>query len=118
MKVCKEEEIVYQTSNASLTQSDIEEKYRLRFFAQEIILRPCELISLRRKIQAVDIVNLLSHNTPDVEVIPLISCDRIFVFTIHEILELKEVLDGTFAMLELNSIVKRRLTDPIGSSLT
>ena len=80
--------LVFETRNASLHQCDDSERYVLRFFDQTILLHPCELIAFRRKINAVDIVSLFDSNNPDVEFLSLPSCDRLFVLTIREILEL------------------------------
>ncbi len=104
-----QEHLVYQTQNASILQKDDKDCYELQFFRQKLEIRPCELLAFRRKINSIDIVTLLESDGSDVEVIHLPSCNRIFVFTIQEILELKELIHGTFAMLELNSLIHRQL---------
>lgn len=52
---------------------------------------------------------MLSTEAPDVEVLYLPHCDRLMVLSIHEILELREVLAGAFTMLELNSVIHREI---------
>ncbi|MCR9252628.1 MAG: hypothetical protein NXI20_19565 [bacterium] len=103
------EHLVYKTRNASLSQSDSTNSYILRFFNDELEFRACEFISFKRKIQQLDLPQLLSTEAPDVEVLYLPHCDRLMVLSIHEILELREVLAGAFTMLELNSVIHREI---------
>jgi hypothetical protein len=51
---------------------------------------------------------LLSSNS-DIELVELPSSGRIFAFTVLDVLELKELLSGTFTMLELNSLIHRQV---------
>ncbi|MEQ9216625.1 MAG: hypothetical protein RLO17_01195 [Cyclobacteriaceae bacterium] len=102
-------EVLFQTSNASVSQCDAQGKYILTFAEDQIVFRACELISFRRKIQKIDITQLLASDTPDVEIISMPHCDRLFVFTIQEILELRDLFAGTFAMLELNSLIHKEI---------
>lgn len=102
-------EVLFQTSNASITQCDAQGKYILSFNHDQIEFRACELISFRRKIQKIDLTKLLASDTPDIEIVSMPHCDRLFVFTIQEILELKDLFAGTFAMLELNSLIHKEI---------
>lgn len=102
-------ELVYETSNASIHQCDLSEKYELKFFDQALTLRPCELLTFKRKILAIDVVELLTQTKADVELVRMPSCDRLFVFSIQEVLELRDLIDGAFTMLELNSLIHRQL---------
>lgn len=95
--------------DTALYQSDTLEMYFLTFKGEEIVFKACELISFRRKIQKVDLTLLLSSDTPDIELVSLPHCDRFFAFTTLEILELKELFAGAFAMLELNSLIHREI---------
>ena len=107
------EHLVFQTKNASLSQCDSSSSYILRFFNEELRFRACEFITFKRKIQKVDLTELLSSSSPDVEVISLPHCDRLMVLSIHEILELREVLGGAFTMLEMNSLIHKELVRKI-----
>ena len=102
-------EVLFQTSNASISQCDAQGKYILSFANDQIVFRACELISFRRKIQHIDLTQLLDSDTPDVEIISMPHCDRLFVFSIYEILELRDLFAGTFAMLELNSVIHKEI---------
>jgi hypothetical protein len=90
-------------------QSDSKEKFQLTFCGDQTDLRVCELIALRRKIAQIDVVRLLSDGTPDIEIVHLIQCDKFFVLDIRLVLELKELMAGSFAMLELNSIIHKNI---------
>ncbi len=101
--------LVYQQERMALYQCDRTESLVLTIAEEEICFRVCELIAFRRRVQQINVVDLLASDTPDIEVVNLLHCDRLFVFSIHEVLQLKELLAGSFVMLELNSIIHRTI---------
>lgn len=102
-------ELLFETAHSTLHQCDEAELYILNFNENVIIFRPCELITFKRKILKIDLVALLASDTPDVEIVHMPHCNRLFAFTIHDLLELKELFGGAFAMLELNSMIHKEL---------
>ncbi len=105
----RREDMIFETENGSLSQSDATERFQLAFHQEELSFRVCELITFKRKLQAIDLPAMLMSENQDVEVLHMPHCDRLFVLTIQNILELKELLAGAFAMLELNSVIHRQL---------
>ncbi len=101
--------LVYQTSNTSLVQCDASGKFVLQLFDQEISLSPCALIAFKKKVKDIDLTAMFDSNHAGIEIISLAYCDRIFVLTIQEILELRDLFGGSFAMLELNSLIHKTL---------
>ncbi len=104
-----DQEVLFETSNSRISQSDSLEKYLLNFQKEVFAFRACELISFRRKIQNIDLTSLLDSETPDIEIINMPHCNRLFILTVFEVLELRELLAGTFTMLELNSLIHREI---------
>lgn len=104
-----QEELVYQTKSASISQCDIDESFVLSLEKQNISLKLCELISLKKKINQIDIITLLETDTPDIEIIHLPHCDRFLVLSVLQILEFRELLNGAFNILALNSSIQRIL---------
>lgn len=102
-------ELIFATINTALHQCDESELYELNFNGDSLIFRACELITFKRKIQKIDIASMLLSDAPDVEIVHMPHCDRLFALTIHDILELKELFAGAFTMLELNSMIHRQL---------
>ena len=105
----KQPEYLFNTSNASLAQCDESEQYILSFQGTELKLRACELIAFKRKVQKLDLAALLSSDTPEIELLYLPACDRFFALTVFDVLELRELFAGAFAMLELNSLIHKEL---------
>ena len=99
--------IVFETPSTSVSQCDRSEKFFLHFLAQPIELKLCELIGLKRKIENIDLTALVSSQGPDIEVLYLSHQHPVLVLSIYEILELSELLTGTFTMLELNSVIHK-----------
>lgn len=104
-----QEGLLFETAHAALIQCDVTERYILHFNQTEVHFRACELITFKRKIQQWDVLPMLASDAPDVEILHLPHCDRIFALTIHDILELKELFAGAFTMLELNSVIHKQL---------
>lgn len=101
--------VVYHTQHMAVLQCDTSEQFVIQIYQEEINLHPCSFIAFRKKIKDINILSLLDSNMPDIEIISLPACNRIFLFNIHEVLELKDLLAGTIAMLELNSIIHKEI---------
>ncbi|MEQ9166838.1 MAG: hypothetical protein RLO12_11310 [Fulvivirga sp.] len=102
-------ELVYETNRASLHQCDTSEIYTLRFNSEVVEFRVCQLIAFKRKIQKIDLAQMFADDTADIEIVYMPHCDRLFALNIHDVLQLKELFDGAFAMLELNSMIHKEL---------
>jgi hypothetical protein len=103
------QEEIYKTKRASVSQCDSTESFYLTFDEQVIEFKLCDLVTFRNKIKQIDIVELLDCNSPDIEVIHLPHCDRFLVLSVQEILQFRELLNGTFDILALNSAISRIL---------
>ena len=101
--------LLYQVAQASLHQCDRTESFLLTMNDHRLPFRVCELLAFRRRINEINIDSLVASDTPDLEIIYLPHCDRLMVLTTAEVLSLRELLAGSFAMLELNSIIHRRV---------
>jgi hypothetical protein len=102
-------ELLFSTENSTLHQCDETELYILNFNGDAVLFRACELITFKRKIQKIDLAAMFASDTPDIEIVHMPHCDRIFALTIHNILELKDLFAGAFTMLELNSVIHKQL---------
>lgn len=106
---CPKSHLVFRSHQASVHQSDRSELFILECFGHCVEFRFCEFLSFKKKIQSLDMVSLLSSDSPDSELIFIPHCQRYLLFNIHELLELRELLSGTMAMLELNSLIHSQL---------
>ncbi|MGB3466517.1 MAG: hypothetical protein WBA74_14655, partial [Cyclobacteriaceae bacterium] len=79
----------------------------LSFNGVEYKLAPCSLIALKSKLISYDLEQILlsDDDFSNLEIIPICNRDRFLVLSFPELAELKELIRGTFVMLELNSIV-------------
>lgn len=101
---------IYETANCVALQLDTKSIFSLHFFGSDIELKPCSLISFRNKLQKINLEALLYSNHPtDLEIIKFGCIDRLFVFNLHELIELKAFIEGVFTMIELNSLIHARL---------
>ena len=102
---------VFNTTKGAIYQSDSENCCYIDFAGKLARFDYRNLLKLRKAVYQIDIENLLLNSTkaPDLEIIFICACDHCYVLSILEIIALKELLQGTFVMLELNHIIFDRL---------
>lgn len=101
--------LVFQVKGIALYQCDLTELFWLYLDQERLSFRSCELIAFRRRVQQIDWESLVASHTPDLDIVHLPHCNRLFVFTTAQLLQLRELLAGSFVMLELNSIIHRTI---------
>ena len=104
-------EEVYSTSKGAIYQSDTENCWYIDFASKLARFDYRNLLKLKKAVYQIDIDALLLDNTktPDLEIIFICACDHCYVLSLIQIIELKELLQGSFVMLELNHIIFDRL---------
>jgi len=100
---------IFKTKTASIAQKRGSDAFILTFEEEEIAFKLCDLYTLRKKISELDIVHLFDIDSPDFELIHLPHCDRFLLLSIHDILQFRELLNGTFNILALNSAIHKIL---------
>ena len=102
---------VFSTNKGSIFQNDAERCWYVNFAGKTARFDYQCLLKLRKAVYNVDIENILLDSTksPDVEIIFICACDHCYVLTLIQIIELKEILEGAFVMLDLNRIIQDRL---------
>ena len=100
-------EIIYATKNGRIAQSDRLHSFFLTFNGIEYKLAPCSLIALKSKLLTYNLEEILlsDEDISGLEILPVCNRDRFLMLNFEELVELKELINGTFVMLELNSIV-------------
>jgi hypothetical protein len=102
---------VFGTAQGAIYQNDAERCWYVDFAGKKARFDYRNLLKLRKAVYNVDIESLLLDNTkkPNFEIIFICACDHCYVLTLLQIIALKELLEGTFVMLELNNIIHDRL---------
>lgn len=102
---------VFQTKNGSVFQSDAENCWYVDFAGRNNRFDYRSIMKLRKAIYGIDIEGLLlsSDKAPDLEIVFICACDHCYVLTLMEIIAFKELIEGTFVMLELNRIIHDRV---------
>jgi len=102
---------VFSTRQGAVFQSDSEYCWYIDFAGKLARFDYRNLLKLRQAINNIDIEQILlnSGKTPDVEIIFICACDHCYVLSLLEVIAMKDLLSGTFVMLELNHIIQDRL---------
>lgn len=104
-------EEVFATNSGVIFQSDFEKCWYVDFAGKLARFDYRNFLKLKKAVYQIDIeAKLLSSDqTADVEIIFICACDHAYVLNLLQLIQLKELLHGTFAMLELNQIIHDRL---------
>jgi hypothetical protein len=102
---------VFGTHNGAVYQCDTERCWYVDFAGKLAKFDYRCLLKLKKAVYNVDIEAKLldSSKDPDVEIIFICACDHTYILTLLQIIALKEILEGTFVMLQLNNIIQDRL---------
>lgn len=102
---------VFQTGNGSVFQSDRENCWYVDFAGKLARFDYRCMMKLKKAVYAFDVEAILlrSDKTPDLEIVFICACDHCYVLNILQIIAFKELLEGTFVMLELNRILHDRV---------
>lgn len=102
---------VFSIEKGAIYQSDNEGCWYIDFAGKLARFDYRNLLKLRKAVYQINIEELLlnSNKSADVEIIFICACDHCYVLSLIQIIKLKELLEGTFTMLELNHIIFDRL---------
>ena len=102
---------VFSTAHGAVYQDDAARCWVVDFGGKQANFDYRCLLKLRDCLYRIDVEEKLLHHAaePDVEIIFICACDHCYVLSLIQIIAMKELLQGTFVMLELNHILQDRL---------
>jgi hypothetical protein len=101
------QEEIYTIEDITISHED--DTFVLRYASEKITFKLCELYAFRKKILEFDILAMLEPNAPDIEIFHIPHCDRYLLLTVAQVIQFRELLNGTFDILALNSSIHRIL---------
>lgn len=102
---------VFKTASGTVYQCDKDNCWYIEFAGKLKRFDYRCLHKLRKAVYHIDVEALLLNpkRSADMEIVFICACDHTYILTTLEIIALKELLQGTFTMLELNHILHERL---------
>lgn len=98
---------VFRTNSGAVFQSDKERCLYVDFAGKKAKFKYACLLRLKRALEAVSVEEMLINPAgSDIEIISISGCDHFYILTPVEIIEFRELMKGTFAMFQLNLIIK------------
>lgn len=98
--------ILFQSRHYTSFQCDKGRCFYVDFGGKTVKLSFCQLLALRQQVRK---INLTSHfsgeNKHGIEILILCNKEHIFILNTSEVIDLQNLVHGTFVMLELNSLV-------------
>ena len=99
--------LLYKSYYFASYQCDKSRSFYLDFGHKQVKLTFCQLLSIRQKVNA---INLDSHFDKDmnyngIEILTLCNREHLFILDTLQVIDLKQLIKATFGMLELNSLV-------------
>ena len=98
---------VFSTNSGSVHQSDQENCWYVDFNGKVARFDYRCMLKLKKAIYNLNVEELLmnSSKSADLEIVFICACDHFYILSIMEIIEFKELLEGTFVMLNLNQML-------------
>lgn len=98
--------LLYSSQYYTSYQCDRGRCFYIDFNHKLIKLSFCQLLAFRQQIKNIDIeAHFNGKNHHGMEILQLCNREHIFVFSTLEVVDLRQFAKGTFAMMELNSLV-------------
>lgn len=104
-------EEIFQTAHGAVYQCSRKNCYWLDFQGVTTAFQVRDFLFFKKRIDQIDVERMLndSSRTFDFEILMPFRTDRIFILTVADVLQLRELLKGAKFMIELNSEVRRCL---------
>ncbi|MBX9851956.1 MAG: hypothetical protein K2X86_09375 [Cytophagaceae bacterium] len=102
---------LFRTKSGCIYQCDKDLCFYVEFAGHLTPYKFACFLALKKLIDKIDLASMIcnSENCCDMEIVNPCGSDRIYVLSLPQIIEFKELLAGGKAMLQLNSILKERL---------
>ncbi|MGB7842014.1 MAG: hypothetical protein WBL21_04445 [Salinimicrobium sp.] len=101
--------LLYQSYYFASYQCDHDRSFYIDFGNKKIKLSLCQLLSIRKKVQDIDLEAHFNEdlNYHGIEILTLCNREHLFILDTLQVIDLKQLLKATFGMLEVNSLVCR-----------
>jgi hypothetical protein len=103
------QEEIFKTKEGVISHCEITGSFFLSYKGEDIEFKLCDLYAFKSRILNLDLMNLLDASSPDIELVSLPHCDRILMLDVYDVLQFRDLLNGTFTILQLNSSVHKIL---------
>jgi hypothetical protein len=98
--------LLFQSRFFTSYQSDRDRHFVFDLGHKVIKLSFCQLLAFRQRVLQIDLdTHFSGENKHGQEILVLCNREHIFIFDTHQVIDLKDFMRGTFAMLELNTMV-------------
>jgi len=107
----KEKEVIYSNCFGNLIQNNVSFEYELTFKDEVFSFTPKSLRCFLKDIKSIDLTYYL-NNSCSIESFFFPEQDILLIVTVIELTYLKDLVLGSLAMLELNSILEEMIYIP------
>jgi len=105
---------LYRNHKGVVYQNDHDNTFLLEFSGKQCVFKVQGFINFKKTIDKIDLDDLfLNESAADLQIIHHKNSGQLFLVTLCELVALRDLLAGSRAMLELNSIICSRLAPQI-----
>lgn len=99
--------LLYKSHYFASYQCDHSRSFYIDFGHKQVKLSFCQMLSIRHKVQTIDISSHFDKelNYSGIEILTLCNREHLFVFDTLQVIDLQQLIKATFGVLELNSLV-------------
>jgi hypothetical protein len=100
---------LFRTRQGIIWQDNRSVKLVVEWQGRESSFNFPSFVSLLRQAESISVEAMLDSQAADVEILKPCGCDRIFILSVHELLEFNELLQGARFGMNLNSMLHAQL---------
>ncbi|MFN3406087.1 MAG: hypothetical protein ACK40G_18475 [Cytophagaceae bacterium] len=102
---------LYSTPHGSVYQCDRSRSFIVDFAGVKTSFKVACFFSLKKSLESIDVEAMLLNPDPafDYTIFSPCGCERVYLLSVKQILEFRELLQGAKAMIQLNSIIHEKL---------
>ena len=102
---------VFRTEHGCVYQCDSKNCFFVEFQNTITEFKPLSFFYLKTQLDKIDLHKMVDDpsSASDIEILAPVCTDRFYILTLTDVLNFKELLSGSKAMMELNSILNERL---------
>lgn len=97
---------LFQSRHYTSYQCDNGRCFHIDFQGKIVKFSFCQLLALRQQVRKINLnAHFSGENKNGIEILTLCNREHIFILDTSEVIDLQNLIHGTFVMLELNSLV-------------
>lgn len=105
----RHQHIIFSNNEGAIIQNDTQRCFHLHFKGHEYTLTPCQFYIIKRKLEGIDLIAMLStpSRSQDFDILLVPECALCMVLSTCDVLQLRDIFEGASISFELHSLLNK-----------